>query len=649
MTHSQRMARFGASGAVLAAALSFALPTPVAAKCMVVIGCGFSVNGKKGPYLQAEVTRDALAQADADIRSGLSDGRALDSVSLNQGATSGTGIPMPATEQALTAMLTRIRGSWTWRDVPPISVRVVGSAAYNATAHPDNVIVVPLGLLMHANSDDEVAWVLAHEFSHVALAHFSRETRQRRLKNSVERITACAAVGLQLADMRFRKTGDQVQAYNAKDKSLIALATQVWAKKNTVKEVLDAYNQGLSREQEDQADALGVDLAINSKYSDGGFGDALTFLQQQEVRDGDAFRKFGNEFGGYMKVTGGQALADMSGGGDRNAVWTKFANGLLDNAKSLALKQVGSLVTASHRPAKKRLVGLGKYMDNAYPRLEPIDGGDTWLKGVRATTEYAEAETTVKAVALSREAIPGAACAPTDQACTQAVIAGIGKALETIRPAQATRYRSTALVVNTVAFLNWQSGNYPAADQMYDLADRVGAPAPPVVTAAKGKGKGKGKLAKAPPPPPAPVPVRAGDSYMQQSLDGFAEHVDLLLRMRNYAKAKGVIVLAKSRYGDDDRFLPAMVTMALQARDVPALTAALARCQQSEDNALVENCELAFINPAEQEKYALLAPADQDKVQMVIARASAEARKGASCGLPSAEEVKKAQAEKDEA
>ncbi|HUD29909.1 MAG TPA: hypothetical protein VMQ93_13635, partial [Novosphingobium sp.] len=88
-------ARTATCTAALAAALALALPSPARAQCVPGISCGFSVNGKKGTYLEAEVTPETLAKADADIRSGLADGRSLDSVSINQGASSGTGIPMP--------------------------------------------------------------------------------------------------------------------------------------------------------------------------------------------------------------------------------------------------------------------------------------------------------------------------------------------------------------------------------------------------------------------------------------------------------------------------------------------------------------------------------------------------------------------------
>ncbi|HUD31036.1 MAG TPA: hypothetical protein VMQ93_19400, partial [Novosphingobium sp.] len=452
---------------------------------------------------------------------------------------------------------------------------------------------------------------------------------------------------LLLADMRFQKVGDQVRTYMAQDKELGALDTQVWNKKNVVKDLLDAYNQGLSRRQEDQADALGLDLVIKGKYSDGGFGNALTFLQQQEVRDGDVFQQFGNEFSGYLKSASGKALAEFSQGGDVNSIWRGLADGLWRNAQSVAYKKVKGMVTATHRPAKKRLAGLGKYMDNAYSSLEPVDGGDTWLTGVRATAEYKEAEATVRAITLARETIPADACAPADNACPDAVMAGAAKALLEVRPAQATRYRSTPLVVNTVAFLTRVSGNYASADQLYDVADRAGVPAAPAApSAAKGKGKGKGKVpAKvvAPPPPPVSQPVQAGAIYMQQSLDGFAEHVELLLRMKNHAKAKTVIALARSRYGDDERFLPAMITIAVQARDVPGLTSALTRCQMSEDKALVQACEIAFLNPEQREAFDQLAPADQDKITLALSKVSSDARKSGSCGLPTAAEVKAAE------
>jgi beta-barrel assembly-enhancing protease len=616
-------------------------PAPAWAQCLPGISCGFSISGKKGKFIEKEVTPEELAKADAATAAGLADGRSLDSAALNKGANAGTGIAMPLTERALLTMLDRIRQTWPYRATTPISFRMVGTVAYGPTAKPDNVIVVPVGLLINAKSDDEVAWVLAHEFSHIALAHFSREAKQRRLRSAVEKISSCTQAGLMLADMRFRKSGDTIKSYQANDKNLLALSTQAWAKKEIVGDFLEFYNQGLSRKQEDEADAAGLDLALKARYSDSGHGTALSYLQSQEERVGGLFKQFGNAFSGYMKMAGGQALTEINEGGNLNTVFKSFTDGLLRNAENIAFKKISSMMTASHRPAKKRLAGLGKYMDNAYADAgPPLDSTTTWLNSVRATPEYKEAAIVARAVDASRQLIPTTPCDMKTPICANSVNEGALKALAEIKPALVTRYRATPLVANTIAHLNYAVGNFAAADQQYDIANRAGAaPAPTAVS------KRKGKVSNS---PPALATSPINDPYMQQSLDGFSEHVDLLLRMRNYTKAKSVIALARSRFADDDKFLPALITISAQTRDVNGLAQAINRCYSSDDPALVQQCEFAFMNPAQQDKFGQLAPADQDKLMNSASNASAKARKGSGCGLPSAHEVKSAESQAED-
>jgi len=66
----------------------------------------------------------------------------------------------------LTARLTPARGF-----IEPVKVTVLNTAAVNALAAPGGRVVLFRGLIDKAHSPDEVAGVLAHEFTHVALRH----------------------------------------------------------------------------------------------------------------------------------------------------------------------------------------------------------------------------------------------------------------------------------------------------------------------------------------------------------------------------------------------------------------------------------------------------------------------------------------------
>lgn len=59
-----------------------------------------------------------------------------------------------------------------------LSIVVVNSANINAFAVPGGVIGLNAGLLVHAQSEDEVASVIAHELAHISQNHFARRQTQ---------------------------------------------------------------------------------------------------------------------------------------------------------------------------------------------------------------------------------------------------------------------------------------------------------------------------------------------------------------------------------------------------------------------------------------------------------------------------------------
>ena len=601
--------------ACLISGIALAWAAPSAAQCIPGLTCNFSINGKKGRFLEKQVTPEKLAKADAAMSAGLADGRSLDAVSRNRGAFAGTGLSMPLTEQALTAMLARISAVWPHRAPMGTRVRIVGKTDYAPTAKPDGILVIPIGLLIRAQSDDEIAWVLAHEFSHVALAHFSREAQQRRDKASLENIVACTRVGLNLAQHDVTSNAGRLHVTRQENKGLVALSSQVWAKGQIVNTLLEVYNQGLSRDQEDEADAAGIDLSLKAGYSDEGYGTALLTLEQDEKRHATIMQKFGADMTTYAKQAAAQSVQNVAKGEKAGDALSKLLDGFIRNTLSSLLNRGLELVKASHRPAAKRNEGLGKYLDASYGEALPsVATKKSWLESVRSTPEFREAEIAVNARDAALQALEVGVIDPND-------------------PAQVAKLYAGA--TSAIAKIDMAVHDYSAAERQYDLAaasprqvpQRASPPAP--VT-------GKRTRGRAPPKPTPPVelpPAPPADPYLQQSLEGFQDHVDLLVMMRNYRKALSIVELAKSRFGDDEAFLPNLITIYVQTRNKEQLLAAVTRCGAVQDSRLSNACNIALIDPAQQEQLALLAPADQAQLMSKIASASADARTGSSCSI----------------
>jgi predicted Zn-dependent protease len=120
----------------------------------------------------------------------------------------------------------------------------------NAFAAPGGNVFVSRGLVEQCNSEAELAGVLAHEISHVVLKHQLRDIQKNARKGLVLDLATLKAGGL---------TGDAARA--------------------VARVGLEGYVRGLSREDELEADRMGVVLAARSGYDPYGLVIVLQTLE----------------------------------------------------------------------------------------------------------------------------------------------------------------------------------------------------------------------------------------------------------------------------------------------------------------------------------------------------------------------------------
>ncbi len=502
--------------AVLAAVAIAVTPVLAHAACLPIV-CKFSVSGKKGRFLDNQVDDAQLAAADAKLSVKLSGGRSLAEQSANRGQFAGTGLHMPETERALDSMLANLRASWPRRAPPPVSVRIVGSTDFNPSARPDDVIVVPLGVLIRAHSDDEVAWVLAHEFSHIALAHFSREADERRTKSAVSQVMLGLQTAADMSQQRIDTSGQRLTVYRVKDKGAEDFSDQVWARSQDVGLALELLNQRLSRKQEDQADISGVDLIVAAHYSDAGPGDALDEVQQDEKRLAASLATFDQQLADMSKKVGAKSLVKLSNGLSFGSAAKELFEDMGHNLSRMMINKLLDVASTSHRPADVRKKGVYAYLDDAYPNTDFPKKRTAWLDAVRGSKEFQDAQAAVEAHDAAITKLQD----PSPQAAMEAQAA--------LEPALATPFSSTPLIANTKAKIYEAVGDLAGADREYGIAEHPPAPLAvptppkprPVAKARGRKGKGRGRRAAAP-PPPAPAlaptaPPAAPDIFYVQS------------------------------------------------------------------------------------------------------------------------------------
>lgn len=587
MTHARSLL-----GAALFAASVTVVPS-AQAQCLPLM-CNFTESGKKGPYLKTDVKPAELAKLDAAIQQGQVDGALSAAGSINRGEFYGAGLKMPQTEAALMAIVGKLGAQWPHRQPAKISIRMVAKKQFAPQAHPDGVIIVPLGMLSRSQNDDQVGWLMGHEFSHLALGHFAREAKMRKVKRATSSVVAMLQGGVSMSQSRYSFTGGQLQVQNRETEEGRKLSDRIYFRSRDLSDILALANQFFSRSQEDQADVLGMDLARLAGFRTDGAGEALDEISRTEDSSANLFKSITDEMTLYSKNYLATSLTTSE---DMNAMGQSGKNFLatfFDNLKQVALNKAFEYYSQSHRPTDKRRKGLGKYELNAYPDAAAQMESKAWLGGVQATREYQQA-------ALTLEAVTSAEDLAKEGKFTEAVTA--------IKPAFLTDYANSPFVANAAANIFWSAGNKAEADRQFSIAARLpGNGAGPRGAAAK-KGK-KGKAA----PTKATDLVYSNDQYFEQNIPGFHRHIELLIEMKSYPKALSVIDVASGRFGDDYAFLPAKTRIYIAQRNAEGLVATLTKCASSQDETLRRQCIDATMPVDKNQQVMIFSPVDQAKI-----------------------------------
>jgi len=424
MTPSRRSVTLGALAVSGLAASSPAVGLP---------GGGFSVSGKKGPYVKQ------VAGQPLDTGGGRGGGSlALASDAVNLGQYQAARLRMPETEAKVAALLARLDAQWPYPKSGGISVEILGVDYFNAYSLPDYSIVVAFGLLDEAQSDDEVAFVLGHELGHLRLGHFhapapaAKEALPSRLGQAF------------LVDAALRGAGGAAGS---------ALADSA-AKAGATSDLLHfltgvSAEPGHTREQEDQADCIGYDLCLAAAFAADAASakvfDSISADQQTRARFNDSLNaELKSELGHVLTPSAAASL--LSGGFS--------TGGLLMGAGRIAFAMAANRPPPpQHRPPEERKRGVAQYSADAYPQGAPlIDEKQTWLAAVRGSAEFVQAKVAVEAVADAQKA----------RAAGDYVTAttSIGRASQ-------TRFARAPLVLNEAARLRDNMGDTAGADALF--------------------------------------------------------------------------------------------------------------------------------------------------------------------------------------
>lgn len=177
-------------------------------------------------------------------------------------------IPEPNLDAYVNRVLERVAAQAPEGPIPTRAY-VVADPAFGAAAAPDGALFLNFGLLRDLESEDELAFILAHELSHVILRHHGSDwyvNAQRR-----------ALVGMVLAKdliAEVQQVAGNAGAVSTELQSAI-LAGSILYQFSDI-----AVAPFFTREEEDEADILGLDLMIAAGYN---MGAATTLLEKMDA------------------------------------------------------------------------------------------------------------------------------------------------------------------------------------------------------------------------------------------------------------------------------------------------------------------------------------------------------------------------------
>ncbi len=218
----------------------------------------------------------------------------------------------------------------------PGRVTILANPAFAAYSTPDGNVYLALGWFKQLDNADEAAAILAHELSHVLLAHHKSDLVSEWYHRG----------------QSFQEIAVRIKAEQSKSKTVAKSDAKAVSEAQVVANVGDKLIlPAWGRQQEREADLLGVDLMIRANYSPAAMVSMLEKLkawEDQTKESDDAF---------WAQVT-------------------QTAQSDVNQAGKMLYQKAVSIVSVNHPKTEERITGAAEYLDRHYgdkklPGLHP--------------------------------------------------------------------------------------------------------------------------------------------------------------------------------------------------------------------------------------------------------------------------------------
>lgn len=239
-------------------------------------------------------------------------------------------------------------------DLPARAV-VVTSRDWAADATPPGLVFIPVGFIENLDNEDQLAFVLGHEISHVLFRHHDSDWLVKSQKHAI----AVGELGLAARTALERRTR---QSGPLSPTGLVAAKTLLVA---SDKVIAPAW----TRNQEHQADLLGIDIMIAAGYNPAGATDVLGKMVAWEKAAGQAYREPAADLARQLSSLAAEGAKSSAGPG---MIGGPEAGRFFDMLGAQVARGLGSF-SQSHPKPEERLELVQTYLFREYRNRPPVN------------------------------------------------------------------------------------------------------------------------------------------------------------------------------------------------------------------------------------------------------------------------------------